>query len=50
MEIDKFQSDCKHVKQEIKALENNDIRYVCRGCYKVLGWPGPTELEKWLRK
>jgi len=49
-EIAKFQEDCKHEKQHVKALQNGDVRVCCLRCDSALRWPTQQELNDWLKK
>ena len=46
-QIDNIQSKCIHMNTVIKLVHkgsSHEVRWVCKGCSKVLGWP--TEWEK----
>ena len=49
-EIADYQNNCKHGERMLKAQENNDIRFVCKRCLAILGWPNPDELKDWLKR
>jgi len=49
-EIAKYQDECNHDAECIKALANNEVRVVCKKCDKNLRWPSQKELTDWLKK
>ena len=49
-EITKYQDECSHDTECIKALANNEVKVVCKKCDKNLRWPSQKELTDWLKK
>ena len=54
IQIDKLQHDCKHEKQVIKQVADDNgsskIRRVCESCGQVVGYPSPKETQNFLQK
>ena len=48
-EIKELQNQCNHKDQTIKVIGPNNIRWVCKKCEMILGWPGPEELKIWTK-
>jgi len=50
-ELAKIQDDCHHPKKEIKFINYKEgVRWVCKDCKGLLGWPGKTDLDRWANK
>jgi phage host-nuclease inhibitor protein Gam len=50
-ELTKLQNECNHSKKEIKFVNYKDgVRFVCKDCKALLGWPGKHELDRWANK
>ena len=50
-ELAKIQGTCVHTKKEIKFINLNDgVRWVCKDCKGLLGWPTDSESKKWVTK
>tara|TARA_R110000796_G_scaffold193324_1_gene309863 strand:- start:534 stop:758 length:225 start_codon:yes stop_codon:yes gene_type:complete len=49
-EIANYQKTCNHREKSLKAQKNSDIRFICKDCFMVLGWPTPAELKDWLKR
>jgi hypothetical protein len=50
-ELKKIQDECVHTKKDIRFIDNHQgVRYVCRDCKLVLGWPTKDEVDKWSSK
>ena len=47
-ELIKIQRKCGHKKKEIKFINLNEgVRWVCKDCKALIGWPTKLELENW---
>jgi|TARA_B100001758_G_scaffold244936_1_gene257080 predicted SprT family Zn-dependent metalloprotease len=50
-ELKKLQSECNHTKKDIRFIDyQRGVRYVCRDCKVLLGWPSKEEIYKWSNK
>ena len=50
-ELKKIQDTCSHVHKEIKFINYKEgVRWVCRECKALLGWPGKSHIDKWSNK
>lgn len=50
-ELKKLQSECNHTKKDIRFIDyQRGVRYVCRDCKVLLGWPSQEEIYKWSNK
>ena len=50
-ELAKIQDKCSHSKKDIKFVNYKEgVRWVCRECKSLLGWPEKKELDKWSTK
>ena len=46
-ELKKLQSECNHTKKDIRFIDyQRGVRYVCRDCKVLLGWPSQEEIYK----
>ena len=48
-----IQSTCRHTEKEVKFTSNTDsgrqeLRWVCSVCNKVIGYPNPEDIKKFL--
>ncbi len=53
LEIKQIQSACNHKNKVISMIHEgsfHSVRWVCRDCSKVLGWPTDAERQKFLGK
>tara|TARA_R100001443_G_scaffold57106_2_gene68006 strand:+ start:1293 stop:1511 length:219 start_codon:yes stop_codon:yes gene_type:complete len=53
LEIKQIQSACSHHNKVITMIHqgsSHEVRWVCRDCRLVLGWPSDKEREKFLEK
>ena len=40
-----------HIKKDIRFIDyQRGVRYVCRDCKLLLGWPSKEEIDKWSSK
>ena len=50
-ELTKIQDECNHPKKEIKFINYKEgVRWVCKDCKGLLGWPEKHELDRWANK
>jgi hypothetical protein len=50
-ELKKIQDTCNHNSKEIKFVNYKEgVRWVCKDCRAVLGWPSRVDLDKWSNK
>ena len=50
-ELAKIQGNCIHPKKEVRFINLNEgVRWVCKDCKSLLGWPSDFELSKWTNK
>ena len=50
-ELKKIQDNCTHPIKDIRFIDpQKGVRYVCRDCKLVLGWPSKDEIDKWASK
>eukprot|EP01050_Picozoa_sp_SAG11_P001863 SAG11_NODE_87_length_17256_cov_15.295156_7_plen_67_part_00 len=50
-ELKKIQDTCTHHKKEVKFVNPKEgVRWVCKECQSLLGWPNHFEIEKWSNK
>ena len=47
-ELNILQQKCSHKKKEIKFINLNEgVRWVCKSCKALLGWPSKHDIDKW---
>jgi len=47
-ELRKIQRNCSHKKKEMKFINLNEgVRWVCKDCKALVGWPTQSEIEEW---
>jgi len=47
-ELDKIQKNCAHKEKEIKFINlGKGVRWVCKDCKALLGWPTKSDLDRW---
>lgn len=50
-ELKKIQAECTHRTKDIRFIDSQiGVRYVCRDCKLLLGWPSKEEIDKWSSK
>ena len=50
-ELKKLQAECIHQKKDIRFIDyQRGVRYVCRNCKLLLGWPSKEEIDRWSSK
>ena len=50
-ELKVLQDNCAHVEKDIRFVDyEKGVRFVCRDCKSVLGWPSNKEVDKWVSK
>ena len=50
-ELDKIQKNCAHKEKEIKFINlSKGVRWVCKKCKALLGWPGQAHIDRWSNK
>ena len=50
-ELKKIQDSCIHLQKEVKFVDVKEgVRWVCKECKALLGWPGQTHIDKWSNK
>ena len=50
-ELKKIQDNCAHTEKDIRFVDyEKGVRFVCRDCKLVLGWPSNKEVDKWVSK
>jgi hypothetical protein len=50
-ELVKIQDSCIHTKKEVRFINNNvGVRWVCKECKSLLGWPTGLDVSKWVNK
>ncbi len=50
-ELAKIQDKCTHTKKDVKFVNYKEgVRWVCRDCKALLGWPEKKDLDKWSNK
>jgi len=50
-ELSKIQDNCCHSKKEVRFINSNvGVRWVCRDCKSLLGWPSKSDVDKWVSK
>ena len=50
-ELAKIQDNCNHPKKEVKFINNNvGVRWVCKECKSLLGWPTKLDVDSWVNK
>ena len=50
-ELKKIQDNCTHSIKDIRFIDyQRGVRYVCRDCKQLLGWPSKEEIENWSNK
>tara|TARA_R110002072_G_scaffold21102_1_gene75686 strand:- start:348 stop:548 length:201 start_codon:yes stop_codon:yes gene_type:complete len=50
-ELVKIQNNCGHTKKEIKFINQKEgVRWICKECKMLIGWPTDFELKKWAKK
>ena len=47
-ELGKIQKNCAHKEKELRFINlNKGVRWVCKDCKGLIGWPTKHELKKW---
>jgi hypothetical protein len=47
----KLQSNCIHTKKELKFINlSKGVRWVCKECKSLLGWPSKSDITRWFNK
>ena len=50
-ELKDIQENCIHPTKDIRFIDyQRGVRYVCRECKLLLGWPSKEEIDKWASK
>tara|TARA_R110002096_G_scaffold68285_3_gene165007 strand:+ start:313 stop:561 length:249 start_codon:yes stop_codon:yes gene_type:complete len=52
-EIAHIQSGCIHTTQYLRMVHqgsSNSVRWTCKECSQILGWPNDKELQQFLNK
>ena len=50
-ELRTIQEECTPPTKDIRFIDpQKGVRYVCRDCKLVLGWPSKDEIDKWASK
>jgi len=50
-ELGKIRGSCIHSKKEVKFINNNTgVRWVCKECKSLLGWPDKLDVDKWVNR
>ena len=50
-ELTKIQDNCTHKDKEVRFVDlNKGVRWVCKDCKSLLGWPNDLEIKKWFSK
>ena len=50
-ELKKIQDSCIHLQKEVRFVDTKEgVRWVCKECKSLLGWPGQVHIDKWSNK
>lgn len=50
-ELAKIQDNCIHTQKEIRFINSKEgVRWVCKECKSVLGWPTQFHVDRWCNK
>ena len=50
-ELKKIQDSCIHLQKEVRFVNYKEgVRWVCKECKALLGWPGQVHIDKWSNK
>ena len=50
-ELKKIQDTCTHQQKEVKFVNSKEgVRWVCKECKALLGWPRQVHIDKWSNK
>lgn len=50
-ELKKLQDSCTHLQKEVKFVNSKEgVRWVCKECKALLGWPTQFHVDKWSHK
>ena len=50
-ELVKIRKNCCHSKKEVKFISSSvGVRWGCKNCKSLLGWPSQSDVEKWSYK
>jgi len=50
-ELKKIQDTCTHLQKEVKFVNSKEgVRWVCKECKSLLGWPAQDHIDKWSNK
>jgi len=50
-ELVKIRESCIHTNKEVKFINNNiGVRWVCKECKSLLGWPDKLDVDKWVNR
>ena len=50
-ELKKIQDKCVHIQKEVKFVNSKEgVRWVCKECKDLLGWPSQVHIDKWSNK
>jgi hypothetical protein len=51
LELNQIQDSCNHVQKEVKFVNPKEgVRWVCKECRCLIGWPTKLHLDKWSNK
>jgi len=51
VELKKIQDSCNHTQKEVKFVNSKEgVRWVCKECKSLLGWPTQFHLDRWSNK
>ena len=50
-ELKEIQDSCIHVQKEVRFVDSREgVRWVCKECKALLGWPSQVHIDKWSNK
>ena len=50
-ELKKIQDSCIHLQKEVRFVDTKEgVRWVCKECKSLLGWPSQAHIDKWSTK
>ena len=50
-DLKKIQDGCIHLQKEVKFVDSKEgVRWVCKKCKALLGWPGQAHIDRWSNK
>jgi len=50
-ELKNIQDNCTHVQKDVRFVNTKEgMRWVCKECKSLLGWPTKLDVDEWFNK